>query len=252
MSNEPVNTVELTERQVARSRAAFLVGPALMAGYGVVRLIGRAVGDYGPGVWWTVAHLLFLAGVVVFAAVFRGLEQLAVARDDGRAAVARGDARAAVGRGDGRVVVGRGGGRVAARAAAWTGLAGAAAVAVQAVIDLVVGFVAADKQAMSDLFERVQDVPGVMPLVYTVVPLLFWVGLLALVTLLAVHRRDVVRPWVPVLVTAGTVLMAVSLDLLAVGALCIGVALEAVRRRMPGQGAAARGSGRRVPSATGR
>ncbi|MFD5191390.1 hypothetical protein ACFWMU_25160 [Streptomyces sp. NPDC058357] len=187
--------------------AALLAGPVLMAGYGVVRLVGRAVGDYGPGVWWSVAHLLFLAGVLAFVPVFLGLRRLAGER---------------------------GGGRVAGEAAAWTGLLGAAAVVVQAVIDLAAGFVSADKEAMSEMFDRVQGVPGVMPLVYTVVPMLFWLGLLALVTLLAFLRRDLVRAWTPVLVLAGTAAMAVSLDLLPVGALCLGAALLPVRRGLSG------------------
>ncbi|MFJ5719022.1 hypothetical protein [Streptomyces sp. NPDC093149] len=195
-----------TARQSGTAGTALLVGPALMAGYGVVRLVGRAVGDYGPGAWWTVAHLLFLAAVVAFVAVFRGLRGLAGVR---------------------------GGRRVAVEVASWAGVLGAAAVAVQALIDLGVGFVAADEQSMSDLFGKVQDVPGVMPLVYTVVPLLFWVGLLALVTLLAFFRRDLVRAWAPVAVLAGTVLMAMSLDLLPAGAVCIGPALYPVRRGLP-------------------
>ncbi|MFJ2498860.1 hypothetical protein [Streptomyces sp. NPDC087539] len=186
---------------------ALLAGPVLMAGYGVVRLVGRAVGDYGPGVWWTAAHLLFLAGVLVFVPVFLGLRRLAGER---------------------------GGGRVAGEVAAWTGLLGAAAVVVQAVIDLTAGFVSADKEAMSEMFDRVQGVPGVMPLVYTVVPMLFWLGLLALATLLAFLRRDLVRARTPILVLAGTVAMAVSLDLLPVGALCLAAALLPVRRGLSG------------------
>jgi hypothetical protein len=199
-------TQALTVRQNGTAATALLVGPALMAGYGAVRLVGRAVSDYGPGVWWSLAHLLFLAGVLAFVPVFLGLRGLAGER---------------------------GGGRVAATVAAGVGLLGAAAVVVQAVIDLAAGFVAADKQAMSELFDRVQGVPGVMPLVYTVVPVFFWLGLLALVALLAFLRRDVVRWWAPALVLAGTVLMAVSLDLLPVGALCLGVALLPVRRGLP-------------------
>ncbi len=178
-----------------------------MAGYGVVRLAGRAVGDYGPGVWWSVAHVLFLAGVLAFVPVFLGLRRPAGVR---------------------------GGGRTGIRVAAAAGLLGAAAVAVQASIDLVVGFLAADKRAMSDMFEKIQDVPGVMPVVYSVVPMLFWLGLLALVTLLAFLRRDVVPAPSPLLVLAGAVTMAVSLDLLAAGALCIGLALYPVRRGLRG------------------
>ncbi|MFJ1718000.1 hypothetical protein [Streptomyces sp. NPDC088244] len=186
---------------------ALLVGPVLMAGYGVARLVGRAVGDYGPGAWWSVAHLLFLAGVLAFVPVFLGLRRLAGER---------------------------GGRRAAGEAAAWAGLIGAAAVVAQAVIDLTAGFVSADKEAMSEMFDRVQGVPGVMPLVYTVVPMLFWLGLLALVTLLAFLRRDLVRAWTPILVLAGTVAMAVSLDLLPVGAVCLAAALLPVRRGLSG------------------
>lgn len=132
----------------ATTAAAFLAGPVLMAGYGVARLIGRAVGDYGPGVWWSVAHVLFLAGVLAFVPVFRGLRLPAGAR---------------------------GGSRVGVRVAAGA-------------------------------------------------------GLLALVTLLAFFRRGEVPARSPLLVLAGVVMVAVSLDLLAVGALCIGLALFPVRR----------------------
>lgn len=196
---------ELMQRQNSDTVTASVVAPALMAGYGLVRAAGRAMGDYGPGVWWSLAHVLFLAGVLAFVPVFLGLRM-----PDGV----------------------RGGRRVAVRAAAGAGLLGAAAVAVQAVIDLVVGFVAADDRAMSDMFEKVQDVPGVMPVVYTAVPMLFWLGLLALVTLLAFFRRGEVPARSPLLVLAGVVMMAMSLDLLVVGALCIGLALLPMRRAM--------------------
>ncbi|MFI9628748.1 hypothetical protein [Streptomyces sp. NPDC052042] len=208
-----MNLTELRGSQVGSVRAALVVGPALMAAYGMVRLVGRGLGDYGPGVWWSVAHLLFLAGALTFVPVFLALW---------RAAGLRG---------------GRG---VAVGVAALAGLVGAAAVVVQAGIDLVVGFVAADEGAMSELFERVQGVPGAMPLVYTVVPMLFWMGLLGLVTLLALYRRDLVPGWTPPLVLAGTVLVAVSLDLLPVGGACLGLALLPVRRALPG---AERGAG---------
>ncbi|WP_424861854.1 hypothetical protein [Streptomyces sp. MMS24-I29] len=196
---------EVTGRHIPFVGAALVAGPVLMAAYGVVRLVGRGLDDYGPGVWWSAAHLLFLAGGLAFVPVFLGLW---------RAAGVRG---------------GRG---VAVGAAALIGLAGAAAVAVQAGIDLVVGFLAADEDAMSELFERVQDVPGVVPLVYTVVPMLFWLGLLALVALLALFRRDLVPGRTPPLVLVATVLMAVSLDLLPVGGLCLGLALLPVRRAL--------------------
>ncbi|MFD0026016.1 hypothetical protein [Streptomyces sp. NPDC058382] len=201
-----MQTDKLTDPQKSVSATMFIVGPVLMAGYGLVRLTGRAVSDYGPGAWWSVAHLLFLAGVLAFVPVFLRLWTPAGVH---------------------------GGRRTGVRVAAGAGLVGVAAVAVQAVIDLVVGFAAADDRARSDMFDKVQDVPGVMPAVYTVVPMLFWAGLLALVTLLAFFRRDEMPAWSPLLVLAGIVLMTTSLDLLTVGALCIGAALYPVRRGLP-------------------
>lgn len=58
----------------------------------------------------------------------------------------------------------------------------------------------------------------------------FWVGLLALVTLLALFRRGRVPGRSPLLVLAGTVMMAMSLDLLTAGAVCVGLALYPMRR----------------------
>ncbi|MFJ7626256.1 hypothetical protein ACIQZN_07180 [Streptomyces sp. NPDC097595] len=198
---------EMTRLQKSFSTQAFMLGPALMAGYGLVRAAGRAMGDYGPGAWWTVAHVLFLAGALTFVPVFLGLRM-----PDGV----------------------RGGRRTGVRVAIGAGLLGTAAVAVQAVIDLVVGFLAADERAMGDMFEKVQDVPGVMPVVYTVLPMLFWLGLLAVVALLAFFRRGEVPAWSPLWVLAGVVMMAMSLDLLAPGALCIGLGLFPMRRGLTG------------------
>ncbi|MEU2022887.1 hypothetical protein ABZ565_12045 [Streptomyces sp. NPDC016469] len=202
-----MRTMDMTRRQNVLDTRVFLLAPALMAGYGLVRAAGRAMGDYGPGPWWTAAHVLFLAGVLAFVPVLLGLRS-----PDGV----------------------RGGRRAGLRMAAGAGVLGAAVVAVQAVIDLAVGFLAADDQSMSDMFEKVQDVPGVMPAVYTVLPMLFWLGLLALVTLLAFFRRGAVPGWSPLLVPAGIVMMALSLDLLAPGALCIGLGLFPMRRGLTG------------------
>lgn len=84
-----MQTRELTRPQHGTFAAttAFLAGPALMAGYGVVRLIGRAAGDYGPGVWWSSAHVLFLAGVLAFVPVFLSLRTAAGVRGGRRAGV---------------------------------------------------------------------------------------------------------------------------------------------------------------------
>jgi hypothetical protein len=53
-----------------------VAAPALMFGYGVVRLIDGLDGEYGPSPAWTIGHLLFLAGLVLFGCVVVRLRSL--------------------------------------------------------------------------------------------------------------------------------------------------------------------------------
>jgi hypothetical protein len=53
-----------------------LTAPALMFGYGVARPIDGRDGEYGPGLAWTVGHLPFLAGLLLFGVVFVRLRSL--------------------------------------------------------------------------------------------------------------------------------------------------------------------------------
>lgn len=173
-----------------------------MAVYGLVRLMDT---ERGPGPTWSIGHLFLLAGVLLFVPVLLGLRRL-VARQGGT--------QRAVGTG-----------------AAALGLVGAAALAVQAGIDLLVAYVSADHEAMRELFARIQGVPGVMPVIYTVVPLLFYVGLLVLLGQLAVLR--VISVWRPLAVVAGAVAMTATLDLLPVAGLLFLLALAPLGRLVP-------------------
>ncbi|WP_406738611.1 hypothetical protein OG365_24715 [Streptomyces sp. NBC_00853] len=189
MTNQP-----LSHRRATLTRAAFVSAPLCMLAYGVVRLSDP---DHGPGPAWTAGHVLLLVGVLQFALILPALHRLT-----------------------GPV---RGAGRLGAGAATLLGLTGTLAVAAQASIDLVVGFRAADRPEMARLFEEVQSHPGVLPAVYTVGPVLFYVGLLWLLVHLAVQRR--VSPWRPVMVVLGTATTAAGLDLLPLGALFFTAAL---------------------------
>ncbi|MFJ3840770.1 hypothetical protein ACIPY6_35435 [Streptomyces sp. NPDC090054] len=128
----------------------------------------------------------------------------------------------------------KGAARLSARAAASLGLLGVAAVTAQGVIDLVVGLRAQDHAAMKVLFEEIQRYPGVMPVVYTVGPPLFYVGLLWLTIQLAAQR--LISAWHPALVFLGTGTMVADLDLLPLGALFFLVALAPLWRTAPGVG----------------
>jgi hypothetical protein len=155
--------------------------------------VGQAHGSYGPGLAWTAGHLLFLAGLLLFAPVLVGLYQLVPATTALR--------------------------RVAASAALAVAGVGLLAFVREALIDLVVGLRAADHQAMDTLYQQIGDFPKVVPAVfYNVGPLLFEVGLAGLVVLLAVLRPRRFPWWSPALFLLGAVLIDINLDLLTVGA----------------------------------
>jgi hypothetical protein len=182
------------------TRTSFLAAPAFILAYGVVRLVGGPGGRDGPGLAWTAGHALFLVGLLLFGVVLFGLRRQV-----------------------GATVGGQG---LTANAAIVVAGAGLIAFVRVAVIDLVVGLRAADHAAMSTLFGQLKDFPGVLPGgFYAVGPLLFEVGLLALVVQLAVQRPRRLPVSSPVLLFLGVVLIGINLDLLPLGAALFWLAL---------------------------
>ncbi|WP_051832240.1 hypothetical protein [Streptomyces katrae] len=186
-------------------RTAFTVGPLCMTAYGLIRLTD---GEHGPGPSWSLGHLAFLASVLCFIPIVLGMRRMA-ARGRGPA------------------------GRGLAAAGAVTGLLGAAAVAAQAVIDLFAGFLSEDREAMRAFFRSVKSHAGVEPAVYGVGPLLFYVGLLLLMTRLAALRR--IAAWRPAAVVAALVATGVSLDLLPLAGLLFLLAFAPLGRQIDPQ-----------------
>ncbi|WP_405680703.1 hypothetical protein OG239_03690 [Streptomyces sp. NBC_00868] len=170
------------------SRTAFLAAPVLMGAYGVIRIVDGLDGSRGPGLAWSLGHLCFLGALVFFVRGFAAMR-----------AAAGGNRLSTVG--------------------LWTGTAGAIAVGVQFAIDMVVGFLSADRGAMDELFTQVQDIPGVLPAFYDFGPLLFFVGQLILVSQLA--KRGVLKPWAPLLVLIDTTLPFADKDLIPLGAVLL-------------------------------
>lgn len=193
----------MTERAARLTRFSFVAAPVLLIVYGSVRLL--APGSKEPGAAWTTGHLAFLAGVLFFGAACEGLRRMAAASG--------GPVR-----------------RRVALAGTVAGLVGAGAAAAQAVIDLYAGLRAADKPEMQEIFARVQDVPGVMPVVYTVGPFFLYLGMTALLATL--RGRDAARSLV--LFVLGTAAMASSLDLMPLGGVCYLLAFAPLRRRVSG------------------
>ncbi|GGM92524.1 hypothetical protein [Streptomyces fuscichromogenes] len=186
-------------RRTAMTRTAFIAAPLCMLAYGAIRLSDP---DHGPGPAWTSGHVALITGVLLFGVVLPGLLRLSEPT--------------------------AGAARLSARTATLLGLVGVAAVTVQGVIDVVVGFRADDRAGMNRLYEEVQSHPGVMPAVYTVGPMLFYVGLLWLVVQLAVQGR--IAAWRPVLVTLGIATTAAGLDLIPLSALLFCAALSPLGR----------------------
>jgi hypothetical protein len=183
------------------ARLAVVGAPLCMLAYGVIRLIGRMDGAYGPGMDWQAAHLANLAGLVLFVFLVFGIRRL----------LTPGPRRDAV-----TIVA----------------VAGATASIVQFVADIVEGLLAADKAEMRELSGRFHALPGVDLAFYQVGPQLFFVGMLALTAMLAHERR---LPWWSVaVVLASSLLPLVTLDLIPLSGAGYLVALLPLRRRLEG------------------
>ncbi|NUS09754.1 MAG: hypothetical protein HOV97_45160 [Nonomuraea sp.] len=180
------------------TRPAFVAAPLLVLSYGLIRIADGLDGSRGPGFAWTTGHLAFLAALVLFIVIFREMWRML---DRDRVATVS-------------MVV---------------GLAGIVFTFAQFAIDIVVGFMAADHDAMSPLFDQVQAIPGVEVMVYAAGPFLFYAAQLALVIQLAVRRQ--VKVWTPFLVLLDFALPVVSKDLIPVGAVCMLVSFWPLYRR---------------------
>lgn len=188
----PTHTTPTQRDMIAAT--AFIAAPIFMLTYGVIRLLG---GHPGPGPGWTIGHLAFLIALFLFGLVLLGLRRLAQSRRRGL--------------------------QVAADLATAAGFLGLVAMIIQISVDLFVGMASADHAEMSRMFDNFQSWPGVTPAIYTIVPQLLFVGLIALGVLAALTRR--MHPLGVILMIAGTALAAVNLDLLPAAALCYLLAL---------------------------
>jgi hypothetical protein len=166
-----------------------IAGPVLIGAYGIIRIISH---HHAPGIAWTLGHVCFGLGMLAFIPVLRMLRRLA-------------------------------GARISGAILEWLGYCGIAALVIQAVIDIWVAGISADRTVMNGHYQHIQSIAGVNALVYTVVPVFFYIGFLGLAVLAAVRHK--VGPMAPLLVLTGIALAASSLDLLPVAAACFAVAL---------------------------
>ncbi|GLX02778.1 hypothetical protein [Microtetraspora sp. NBRC 16547] len=166
-------------------RIAFVAAPLLVLAYGVIRILDGLDGVRGPGLAWTSGHLAFIAALALSVPVFWHMRRLA----------------------------GRG---TLSTVSTVIGFVGTLALFAQFVIDIVVSFMATDRDGMDAIFTQVQAVPGVSFAVYDGLPILFYVGQLALIVQLTVQRH--VKIWVPFVYLLNIVMPLVDKDLIPVGA----------------------------------
>jgi hypothetical protein len=178
------------------ARSAAVTAPLFMLAYGVIRLIGRSDGVYGPGLDWQAAHLAMLAGLVLFVFLILAMRRL----------LAPGPLRETV--------------------IAIT-LVGAATSIVQFVADIVNGLLATDHADMSRFSESFGSVPGVEIAFYQVGPPLLYIGMIALAVLLA--RAGELPWWTAAVILVSSLLPVVTLNLLPLAAAGYLVALYPLR-----------------------
>jgi hypothetical protein len=178
-------------------RACLVVAPLLLAGYGLIRLLSD---HSSPSVAWTVGHAAFLLAFVVFVPVCVTLHGLLPARLRPLGAVG-----------------------------AVLGIIGCLGTIVQAGIDITAGLLSADHAAMSAQYDRIYGVLALPSAAYQLAPVLFYLGLLLLMVLLAVSGA---QNWLGVgLALVSCVLSAVDLDLIPLAGLCLLLALGQVGSR---------------------
>ncbi|GAA4892983.1 hypothetical protein LX16_1915 [Stackebrandtia albiflava] len=196
----------MTHRRIAA--LSFMTAPLLLLiGWAVMRLGGA--GGAEPG--WTVAHVAWVLDNIGLAVVVITLFRRSLPAGLG--------------------------GRLVAGTTLVVGLAGAAAMLAQMVIDLVVGFATTDRSEMQAMSESIHDVPGVEPVVYVLGPVMLFVALLVQAVQLGVRRR---MSWwftagvaTSVLIAGGERLVDVPLRLpQAVAAVLLAAAFWPVGRRM--------------------
>ncbi|MDI6097137.1 hypothetical protein QLQ12_00755 [Actinoplanes sp. NEAU-A12] len=168
----------------ATVRHLAMEAPVLLLAYGLLRLIDGLDGARGPGLVWTLAHMMFFAAMVLFGVLAAAVRPLVPA-----------------------------GARTVATVAAGAVVAGVACF---------LWVIAGD---LSVAFREAAPLPE--PL-WIAGPLLFSLGLLALLGLLVAARR--VPVWSPLLLGAGVAAIIIDIDFLPPAALILLAALSPLAR----------------------
>ncbi len=199
---ETMTNLTLARPATVRAGVALIVAPVLLLAAWVILwpLDGRA----GPGLGWTASHLSWIAAFALLAYACVHVRRHVRAAADGR--------------------------QTGVDLAAAVTMVGLAAGTAQMVVDLVAGFWSSTRAEIDALSDQITDAPGVDLLLYDLGPLLFFVGMFALLALAAVRRQ--VGPASPALFLGGFVLIAVDDALSPIGLAALWLALLPLALRL--------------------
>jgi hypothetical protein len=188
------------------ARIPFIAAPVLTFTYGVIRILDGLDGERGPGLAWTVGHLVFIAAMVMFLLVFGHLRRLA-------------------------------GQDLLSTVTVVVASVGALALIAQFGVDIAAGLLAGDHADMAEITRNIRHSPVVSLAVYDVGPYLFYAGQFVLVVQLVVLRR--IAGWTPLLLVVDLVMPLVDKDLIPIGAAALLVSFASIGKRIPARAAPA-------------
>lgn len=181
-------------------RIPFIAAPAFLVLYGIAHFIDGLDDTYGPGLAWTIGHIMFLCALLTFGWVILRLRRIV---NDSASKH-----------------------KFIARPAAIVGLVGLAVFVRVAVIDTISGLLAANHPALGSLQNKLSAYPSAaLESYFNIGPLLFQLGMLTLMIQLALLKPRRLPWWSPILLFSGFLMLGFDLNLLVPGALLIGCAL---------------------------
>ncbi|MEU8661905.1 hypothetical protein, partial [Actinoplanes philippinensis] len=172
------------------TRTTLIAAPLAMTAYGTARIIGRLDGHYGPGPDWQTAHLLGLAGMLLFIPVTLTLRRhLTTARNPTTAIT----------------------------------LLGLTTTVIQFTADMLLALAATDRDDLRRLQHQFSDLPGIQLAIYDIGPLLFFIGIVVMATLAT--RTHHLPWWSPTLMLIAVLLPTADLNLMPATGLLMLIAL---------------------------
>lgn len=180
---------------------SLVAAPTFLFGYGIMRIVDGLDGSYGPGFAWTLGHIMFLFAFVLFGFVIVQLNLRTKNRNSFQ--------------------------KFVTWLAIIISMTGVLAFIRVAIIDIIVGFRAADHAAMTTISRKLNSYPStsLAPL-YNLGPILFQLGLIISTLQLIVTKPRQLSWWSLGFLILGFLLLATNLTFLPLSAIFIALAFS--------------------------